>query len=195
MIVKIKVFFPLFLFPLRSFIKLDPMKVFYLLLFSAACFLTSCTMPLRPSYDRSAGEYRLSKGEENTNKVMQNTSGEASEWMPIIKPWIGTKYQYGQASKSGTDCSGYVMNIYKEKTGVSLPHSSTAMYGMGKKIDKDELKAGDLVFFGGGSGVDHVGLYLSDGNFTHASTSKGVMISPLSDPYWQPRYKGARRIQ
>ena len=77
-------------------------------------------MPLRPSYDRSAGEYRLSKGEENTNKVMQNTSGEASEWMPIIKPWIGTKYKYGQASKSGTDCSGYVMNIYKEKTGVSL---------------------------------------------------------------------------
>ena len=69
------------------------------------------------------------------------------------------------------------------------------MYQMGKKIAKDDLKTGDLVFFGGGAGVDHVGVYLEEGSFTHASTSKGVMISPMSDPYWQPRYKGARRIQ
>ncbi len=87
------------------------------------------------------------------------------------------------------------MNIFKEKTGISLPHSSTQMYKMGKNIDKDELKTGDLVFFGGFTGVDHVGVYLEDGNFTHASTSKGVMISPMNDSYWQPRYKGARRIQ
>ena len=87
------------------------------------------------------------------------------------------------------------MNIYKEETGISLPHSSTQMFQMGKKIEKGDLKTGDLVFFGGGSGVDHVGVYLGDGNFTHASTSRGVMISPLTDSYWQPRYKGARRIQ
>ena len=171
------------------------MKFSFLLFSFAAFLLTSCAIPRRLSYDRESGSYKLSQGEAHTNQVMQSSTGEAADWMPIIKPWIGTRYKYGAASKSGTDCSGYVMNIYKEKTGVSLPHSSTSMYNMGKKVDKDELKAGDLVFFGGGSGVDHVGLYLSDGNFTHASTSKGVMISPLSDPYWQPRYKGARRIQ
>lgn len=162
---------------------------------SLVCFFTACTMPLRPSYDRSTGSYRLSKGEQHTNQVMANASGTTADWMTIIKPWIGTPYKYGKASRNGTDCSGYVMNIYKEKTGVSLPHSSSQMYQMGKKIAKEDLKTGDLVFFGGGSGVDHVGVYLEEGSFTHASTSKGVMISPMSDPYWQPRYKGARRIQ
>ena len=197
MIVKIKVFFPLFLFPLRSFVKLDPMKVFYLLLFSAACFLTSCTMPLRPSYDRSAGEYRLSKGEENTNKVMQSASGEASEWMPIIKPWIGTKYKYGQASKSGTDCSGYVMQVYKGYYGISLDHSASKMYkdSRGKSVSRGSLKEGDLVFFGSLWKIDHVGMYLSGDRFIHASTSKGVMISPMHDKYWSPKYQGARRFR
>lgn len=163
--------------------------------FALSLCLSACTMPLRPSYDRDAGAYRLSKGEAHTNEVLQNPTGETSEWMPIIKPWIGTPYKYGKASRSGTDCSGYVMNIYKEKTGVSLPHSSSEMFKMGKKIDKGDLKTGDLVFFGGGKGVDHVGVYLEEGNFTHASTSRGVMISPMDDAYWQPRYKGARRIQ
>ncbi len=160
----------------------------------AAICLSACTMPLRPSYDRNAGAYRLSKGEAHTNQVLKNASGETEDWMPIIKPWIGTPYKYGKASKSGTDCSGYVMNIYKEKTGIKLPHSSREMFKMGKKVDKDELKTGDLVFFGP-SDVDHVGVYLETGNFTHASTSKGVMISPMDDAYWKPRYKGARRIQ
>ena len=160
----------------------------------SALLLAACTMPIRPSYDRDSGSYKLSKSEETTNQAMEKASGDAADWMPVVRPWIGTRYKYGAASKSGTDCSGYVMNIYKEKTGVSLPHSSTQMYKMGTKIDKGDLKAGDLVFFGG-SGVDHVGLYLSDGNFTHASTSRGVIITPLSDSYWQPRYKGARRIQ
>ncbi len=152
-------------------------------------------MPLRPSYDRASGSYKLSKGEKHTNQVVQNASGATADWMTVIKPWLGTPYKYGKASKSGTDCSGYIMNIFKEKTGISLPHSSSQMYKMGKKIDKDDLKTGDLVFFGGFTGVDHVGIYLEEGNFTHASTSKGVMISPMNDSYWQPRYKGARRIQ
>lgn len=172
------------------------MNVFRSLLYFAPILLMiSCAMPPRPSYDRDSASYRFSASEKTAEKMLQNSTGEVSDWMAIVKPWLGTPYKYGKASKSGTDCSGYVMNIYKEKTGISLPHSSTQMFQMGKKIGRGDLKTGDLVFFGGGSGVDHVGVYLDDGNFTHASTSRGVMISPLTDSYWQPRYKGARRIQ
>lgn len=171
------------------------MKIFRFLFCVTAFCMISCTMPPRPSYDRASGSYRIPQADKTAYETLENASGEAADWMPIIKPWLGTPYKYGSATKSGTDCSGYVMNIYKEKTGVKLPHSSTGMFGMGKKIDKDDLKAGDLVFFGGSGGVDHVGVYLEGGKFTHASTSRGVMISPLSDPYWQPRYKGARRIR
>ena len=172
------------------------MNVFRSILCIVSILLTvSCTMPPRPSYDRDSASYRFSASEKTAEKMLQTATGDVSEWMAIVKPWLGTPYKYGKASKSGTDCSGYVMNIYKEKTGISLPHSSTQMFQMGKKIEKGGLKTGDLVFFGGGSGVDHVGVYLGDGNFTHASTSRGVMISPLTDSYWQPRYKGARRIQ
>lgn len=172
------------------------MNVFRSILCIVSILLTvSCTMPPRPSYDRDSASYRFSASEKTAEKMLQTATGDVSEWMAIVKPWLGTPYKYGKASKSGTDCSGYVMNIYKEKTGISLPHSSTQMFQMGKKIEKGGLKTGDLVFFGGGSGVDHVGVYLDDGNFTHASTSRGVMISPLTDSYWQPRYKGARRIQ
>lgn len=170
------------------------MKVFYSILSLASLFLISCAMPPRPSYDRDSASYRFSESEKTAEKMLQNATGDVSDWMTVVKPWLGTPYKYGKASKSGTDCSGYVMNIYREKTGISLPHSSSQMFQMGKKIGKDELKTGDLVFFGGGGGVDHVGVYLDDGNFTHASTSRGVMISPLTDSYWQPRYKGARRI-
>lgn len=172
------------------------MKVFQFLPgFAAAILFVACAMPPRPSYDRASGSYRFSASEKKAEEMTRSATGDAADWMKIVNPWLGTPYKYGKASKSGTDCSGYVMNIYREKTGISLPHSSTQMFQMGKKIGKDDLRTGDLVFFGGGSGVDHVGVYLDNGNFTHASTSRGVMISPLSDSYWQPRYKGARRIQ
>ncbi|MCK9183231.1 MAG: NlpC/P60 family protein [Fibrobacteraceae bacterium] len=166
-------------------------------LFSFVSVVTACTMPIRPSYDRDSGSYQLTKSEQTTNQVLESSSDNADEaaWMEIIKPWLGTRYRYGKASRSGTDCSGYIMQIYKEKTGVSLPHSSRDMYKLGTAIDQENLQTGDLVFFGGHWGIDHVGLYLSNGNFTHASTSSGVIITPLSDEYWKARYKGARRLQ
>lgn len=171
------------------------MKVFRSLGLLAVFLLASCAMPPRPSYDRDSGSYRYSNSDKAAAELEKSSSGEVSDWMTVVKPWLGTPYKYGKASKSGTDCSGYVMNIYREKEGMSLPHSSTQMFEMGKKVGKEDLEAGDLVFFGGGSKVDHVGVYLGDGKFTHASTSRGVMISPLSDSYWKGRYKGARRIK
>jgi len=80
-----------------------------------------------------------------------------------------------------------------------LPRTSKQMYGVGWAIpQKQDLKPGDLVFFKNtysGPGVSHVGIYLGEGRFAHASSSKGGTITPLNNPYFQPRYVGARRVE
>jgi cell wall-associated NlpC family hydrolase len=111
----------------------------------------------------------------------------------LIKPWLGTPYKYGGASRSGTDCSGFVMNIMREYRGIQLPRSSTQSYKMGQSVSRSALEPGDIVFFGGLFGVDHNGIYVGKGTFAHASSSKGVMYEQLSSEYWAKRYKGARR--
>ncbi len=81
------------------------------------------------------------------------------------------------------------------KIGIKLPHQSGSQYKMGTAVNKSELIAGDLVFFNtSGKGVSHVGIYVGDGEFAHASTSKGVIISKLSQKYYAERYIGAKRI-
>ena len=85
------------------------------------------------------------------------------------------------------------MQIYKEVRGMSLPHKASKMYDMGKSVSRDDLEEGDLVFFGSFWEIDHVGIYLSGNRFVHASSSKGVMISPMDNVYWKKRYQGARR--
>ena len=115
----------------------------------------------------------------------------------LAKSWIGTPYVYGGSSKSGTDCSGYVMQLYKSHYGISLPHNAGQMYddSRGSSVSRGSLQEGDLVFFGSFWKIDHVGIYLKGDRFTHASSSKGVMISPMSDNYWRPKYQGARRFK
>lgn len=108
----------------------------------------------------------------------------------------GTRYVWGGASRSGTDCSGLIMQVYG-RNGVRLPRTSREMSRVGQKVDKSGLKKGDLVFFGGraNSGVGHVGMYIGDGKFVHASSGKGrVTVSNLSDNYYAKRYRGAKRV-
>ncbi len=111
--------------------------------------------------------------------------------------WMGAKYVYGAATKTKTDCSGFVMQVYKGYYGISLDHNASKMYkdDRGKSVSRGSLKEGDLVFFGSLWKIDHVGIYLSGDRFIHASTSKGVMISPMQDKYWGHKYQGGRRFR
>lgn len=113
------------------------------------------------------------------------------------RQWLGAKYVYGSATKTKTDCSGFVMQVYKGYYNIALDHSSSGMFkdSRGSKVSRGSLKEGDLVFFGSFWKVDHVGIYLNGDRFIHASTSKGVMISPMSDKYWSHKYQGGRRFK
>jgi len=113
------------------------------------------------------------------------------------KEWLGAKYVYGAASKKKTDCSGYVMQVYKGFYNIALDHNAQRIYddGRGYSIRRTKLQEGDLVFFGNFWKISHVGIYLKGNRFIHASTSKGVVITSMDDNYWSSKYKGARRFK
>lgn len=107
----------------------------------------------------------------------------------------GIKYRYGGTTTSGFDCSGYVNYVFNQHD-IKLPRTSSGMYDSGTAVNKSDLETGDLVFFNtSGKGVSHVGIYIGNGEFAHASTSKGVRVDKVDDPYyWGKRYVGAKRI-
>jgi len=117
--------------------------------------------------------------------------------MEIIK-YLNVPYQYGGNSKSGIDCSAFTQNIYKSTLSINLSRSAREQYKQGEIIsDVDDLQFGDLVFFDTRSGVSpgHVGIYIGDELFAHASSKKGVTISSLNHVYYKDRFMGSRRIK
>jgi len=126
-----------------------------------------------------------------------SVSASSSSMLTNIEDVKGTKYKYGGNSTSGFDCSGFVRYIF-DKMDIELPRRSADQAAEGTKVAKDSLKTGDLVFFdtsGSNNGsISHVGIYIGDGKFAHASTSKGVTIDSLDSSYYKPRYVTARRV-
>ncbi len=129
------------------------------------------------------------------NQADAASSVNSSQLVNTAKSVIGTKYVYGGTSTKGFDCSGFIGYVYKQ-SGVYLPRTSAAMYSTGTSVAKKNLQAGDLVFFNtSGKGVSHAGIYIGNGKFAHSSSSKGVSIAKLNDPYyWGSKYMGAKRV-
>ncbi|MCZ4339293.1 NlpC/P60 family protein [Shewanella colwelliana] len=114
--------------------------------------------------------------------------------MNFYLQWQGTRYRLGGMSQHGVDCSGLVVLAYRDMLALQLPRTTEEQAQLGKKISKVNLRTGDLVLFKTGWSTRHVGIYLSDSRFLHASTSQGVMISRLDNRYWQQKYWQSRRI-
>ena len=108
--------------------------------------------------------------------------------------WRNVKYRFGGLSSSGIDCSGFVYKTYREKLGIEVPRTTEYQSKVGKRINKSQLKSGDLVFFKTGIMTRHVGMYIDNGNFLHVSSSKGVIISNMKNPYWLSVYWQSRRL-
>ena len=108
--------------------------------------------------------------------------------------YVGCPYVYGGTTPSGFDCYGFVQYIYRQ-FGITINRTATAQLANGYWVARDEMKPGDLVFFGYGSTASHVGIYIGDGKFVHAQNSNtGVVITDLSVSYYDNRYLCARRI-
>lgn len=114
--------------------------------------------------------------------------------LQTIDEWYGTRYRYGGNTKAGIDCSGFSCALMIGAYGLTLPRTSREQYSASERIDKEDLQQGDLVFFNTSGGISHVGIYLNNNKFVHASTSSGVMISDLSEDYYARKYVGAGRV-
>ena len=131
------------------------------------------------------------------SKVLVNTSKNLtlnSKLNSFYKEWKGVKYKFGGNSKSGIDCSAFIQKAYKHKLNISIPRTTLSQVKLGKNIKKSQLEIGDLVFFKTGKNARHVGIYMEDGKFMHASSSKGVVISKLDNIYFNKHYWKSRRI-
>lgn len=161
--------------------------------------------------ERESGRLKVKLSDGQTGWVDEKgvKVGDDRKPLPAGDPWSthgsiarmalsyrGARYVRGGTGASGFDCSGFVRFLYN-KQGIKLPHSSRGQYSCGRPVSKSELRAGDMVFFGGTyrRGISHVGLYIGDGKFIHASTERaGVRVDNLNDAYYRRKYAGARRI-
>ncbi|MDD3036808.1 NlpC/P60 family protein [Bacteroides sp.] len=112
--------------------------------------------------------------------------------------WIGVPYRGGGDSKRGTDCSGLTYQLYRKVYRTQLPRNTEDLKKESNKVSKRNLREGDLVFFtsrNSGKKVAHVGIYLKNGKFIHASTSKGVIVSNLNEDYYTRHWMSGGRIQ
>jgi cell wall-associated NlpC family hydrolase len=112
-----------------------------------------------------------------------------------VVSYLGVPYAYGGSTKNGMDCSAFTAQVYREGAGIALPRSTSEQFRVGKIIERENLQFGDLVFFNTtGRKPSHVGVYIEDDLFAHASVSYGVTISSLQSSYYRDRYVGARRL-
>lgn len=135
---------------------------------------------------KTTAERDIIKGME-TNKTLYS----------FIDDWYGVKYVFGGTTRKGIDCSAFCRELYKNVYGKQLDRTSREQFADAKFLgSKSQLKEGDLVFFKIRTrDISHVGVYLSDGKFVHASRSKGIVISSLEDSYWSRYYVGGGRVK
>lgn len=111
------------------------------------------------------------------------------------RDWRGTPYRYGGMRRDGIDCSAFVSRTLRERFDTAVPRTTVEQSRSGRPVARGAWQPGDLVFFRTGYRKRHVGIYIEDGYFMHASASEGVTLSSLDEPYWSSRYWTTRRIR
>ena len=113
----------------------------------------------------------------------------------FIDDWYGTPYRLGGTTKKGVDCSAFSQFLFASVYGLSIPRTAKEQYNLTNRISRTQLKEGDLIFFNTRGSISHVGVYLQNNKFVHASTSGGVMISDIFDEYWARKFVGVGRLK
>lgn len=181
-------------------------RIFYLLILTIG--LTGCTTS-RSIFDRRLGDETdeakvknpvsesPSSDEASTEDSVQSLYREFEQALRTeLAPWHGVPHLMGGTARTGIDCSGLIVRVFGDLLSLQTSRTTEQLIREGQHVLKNELMAGDLVFFSpvGAKKGSHVGIFLSDDEFTHASGSKGVMTSSLTESYWTQFYETSRRI-
>lgn len=157
-----------------------------------------CCVALGLSACSSGQAVKIAKGQSTQTGYAQGSNGQSNiaRLSAYQKSWRGTRYRLGGTSRKGVDCSGFTQATFRDLFGIQLPRMTVDQAKKGRKIPKSQLQAGDLVFFNTGRGPNgkHVGVYVKNGQFMHASSKKGVIYSDLNSPYWSKTFWQARRL-
>lgn len=155
------------------------------------------TKPATPNQIVASKAERLSKKHtvsltntpNKANTALQ--ANNSSRINSVYHNWVGTRYRLGGTTKAGIDCSAFVREVMGKAFNKDMPRSTAEQRYVGQSISKSELRPGDLVFF---RKNNHVGVYIGNGKFVHASSSRGVTTSSLSESYWSRTYTQSRRV-
>ncbi|WP_413737927.1 bifunctional murein DD-endopeptidase/murein LD-carboxypeptidase [Sodalis sp. RH21] len=176
---------------LRYVLRFIPAVAVAVLLSACSSHGSQQTAEMHAVNDKS--DFLLQASQDQFEDMVRNVDIK-TKIMDQYAVWKGVRYRLGGSTKRGIDCSGFVQTTFREQFGLDLPRSTSEQQGMGSKIQRAKLRPGDLVLFHAGSTGRHVGIYLGNDQFVHASTTSGVMISSLSEDYWKKRYREARRV-
>lgn len=179
------------------------------LLLILAAFANSCTSVVRysnkTSTNTTAKKQRVRKKVDPAKNEIQDKktglerfedkllSSYNKALIHAAEKWIGTPYQYGGNSENGIDCSAFVQNVYNE-IGVKLPRTAAQQYDFTRKVNIGSRQVGDLVFFRNKGKVSHVGIYIGKNQMIHSSSSKGVIITELSEKWYTDKYYATGRV-
>ncbi|PAU94484.1 hypothetical protein CK503_06720 [Aliifodinibius salipaludis] len=130
----------------------------------------------------------------NTAIAVSSLDEAKASLIQAYRDWKGTPYLLGGTSQEGVDCSRFVNIVLDDYFGIDVPTNTKEQLNVGSKIRRAAVRTGDLVFFKTGRKTLHVGIAVNSGEFLHASTSSGVMISKLGKSYWRNRFLAARRV-
>ena len=176
--------------PKKIYLNLNPCPVFpfFCILIVVALILNSGSCTTKKMQPANASHV--------TQQARRSANADDREKRIIdeYKQWQGTRHKMGGTGSRGIDCSGFVKEIYREVFNIDLPRTTKEQVKLGKPVSFKKLKPGDLVFFKPPTYARHVGIFLSQSEFVHASKNKGVTVSRIDAHYWRKYYWTARRI-
>jgi cell wall-associated NlpC family hydrolase len=154
----------------------------------------------RPKLDTKVSSAAIERSSLLQFKYAQRMDVEVEEitntkLYTAVDNWWATRYCYGGTTRRGVDCSALTNALLSEGFGITLPRTARAQYAECKKINRGNLKEGDLVFFNTRGGVSHVGVYLNNSYFVHSSVHAGVTINSLNDTYYSKKFIGGGRMK
>lgn len=145
------------------------------------------------SYSKSNIEKQKSIRKILKEEKYSKIDNKRKEILILASKWIGTPYCYGGTSSRCIDCSGFTQQVFNS-AGIKIPRTAKQQYRFGEKVNNKRILPGDLVFFYRHNRIGHVGIYIGDNTFIHASTSRGVTKQSLSNSYYKRTFAGYKKI-